>query len=68
MNSAEIVEKVKAGTHRLVKSKGSKKFTLERRRPSTGEWLIGMRVNANSAKAAAKLLTFSAGDFFDFWS
>lgn len=68
MNCAEIIANVQAGTHRLVKSVGSRKFTLERRHPSTGEWLIGVRVNANSAKAAIKSLIFTQGEFFDTWN
>ena len=62
-----IIDKVQAGTHRMVKAKGGSKYTLERKRPSTGEWLIGVKVHAATGKSVEPFLRKEDGVHSETW-
>ena len=66
-DAAAVVDKVQAGTHRLVQAKGSSKYTIERKHPTTGEWLVGTKVHAATAKGAIPHLRNESGTHLDTW-
>lgn len=61
-----IVAMVRAGKHRLVKANGAKSYKLERLH--NGEWLVGVRVNTLSGRAAARQLTAQVGNHLTTWT
>lgn len=67
MTPSNIIDRVQTGDYRLECAVGDRKFTLQRRRPSTGEWLSGVKVHRSTALSAIKHLRHVPGTHVDFW-
>jgi len=67
MTTVNIIERVQSGNYRLACAVGDRKFTLERKRPSTGEWLGGVKVHRATALSAIKHLHHVPGAYIDYW-
>ncbi|HEY0820817.1 MAG TPA: hypothetical protein VGD46_18660 [Rhizobacter sp.] len=65
MNAQAILDKIQSGRYRIVQAVGARRFTLERLHKA--QWLVGVTLNTNAAKAACARLSAQHGVHLTIW-
>lgn len=65
MNAQTLLDKIQTGRYRIVQAVGARRYTLERLHKA--QWLVGVALNTNAAKAACARLTAQRGAHLTIW-